>query len=86
MVEKKCPKCSGLGWYCIKTTVYKDMIQTCEPCKIIRQGKLDASIASAKKREIYSDSNNFMDNEASIQFESDYPTSNDIRKANGSEC
>ena len=71
-----CKKCEDLGVVFLEGKTIEDIIKKCD-CVINK-------VKTRSKRSIYENSSSFMDNEAAIQFASDYPDSESIMKANGS--
>ena len=71
-----CKVCNGNVWYCVPNIDPLQIMKTCYNCKI----KLRIS---SRTESVYRNAVKFMDNEARIQFESDYPDTMSILKANG---
>lgn len=75
----RCKRCNGFGVYFSEGKTPAEIIHKCEDCfnSIKKQVK--------SLRNIYKDSDSFIENENKLQHELDYRDSNEFKKANGSE-
>lgn len=71
-----CKLCKGNIWYCVPNKDPMQIIKTCFNCKLKLRLKIE-------NESVYRDAVKFMDNEARIQFESDYPDNRSFLEANG---